>query len=207
MGGDILSNLVAGLVLGLSAGFAPGPILALVIGETLSGGLKDGLKVAASPLITDGPIIIAGTLLLAGLGSGDAVLGIVSLIGGAYLVKLGLESFKAPANGGGEHSSDALKKAVLANFLNPHPYLFWLTVGSPLLIAGLEKGVLAPAAFLAGFYVCLVGSKAGIAVAAARSRAFLQGKGYRLVLGALGVALIVFAGLFVHKGLTLLGVL
>lgn len=207
MGGDILSNLAAGLVLGLSAGFAPGPILALVIGETLSGGLKDGLKVAASPLITDGPIIIAGTLLLTRLGSSDAVLGIVSLIGGAYLVKLGVESFKAPAAGGGRHSSDALKKAVLANFLNPHPYLFWLTVGSPLLLAGLAEGMFGPAAFLAGFYVCLVGSKAGVALAAARSRAFLQGGGYRLVLGALGVALIAFAILFVRKGLSLLSVL
>jgi len=207
MGGDILTSLTAGLVLGLSAGFSPGPMLALVIGETLSGGLKDGLRVAAAPLITDGPIILAGTLLLARLGQSDTVLGLVSLAGGLYLVKLGVESFKAPKNGAGAPASNALKKAVLANFLNPNPYLFWLTVGSPLIIAGARHGVMGPAAFLAGFYFCLVGAKAGIALASARSRAFLQGRGYRIVLGALGVALLVFAALITRKGFALLGVL
>jgi threonine/homoserine/homoserine lactone efflux protein len=202
---DVYESLLLGLTLGLSAGFSPGPILALVIGETLSGGFRNGLKVAAAPLLTDGPIILACVLVLSTVSDSRQVLGSISLAGGVYLVKLGLESFKAPApEAQRQPGADSLKKAVIANFLNPNPYLFWLTVGSPILLSGSKKGSAAPALFLAGFYLCLVGSKIGLAAAAARSRHIIRGQGYRVVLWVLGAALIIFAALFIDKGLSLL---
>ena len=48
----------AGLVYGLSAGFSPGPLMALVISQTLKHGIREGAKVAVAPLITDLPIIL-----------------------------------------------------------------------------------------------------------------------------------------------------
>jgi threonine/homoserine/homoserine lactone efflux protein len=201
---DSIQCLILGLTLGLSAGFSPGPILALVIGETLNGGFKDGLKVAAAPLLTDGPIILACFVLLSAMADSGAVLGIISLAGDAYLVKLGMDSFRAGPPGEERRGGPgAFKKAVLANFLNPNPYLFWLTVGAPILISG--RRPLTWAAFLAGFYVCLVGAKIGIAAAAAKSRRLIRGRGYILILRVLGAALVVFAAIFVRKGLDLLG--
>jgi len=49
-------------VLGVSAGFAPGPLLTLVISETLQHDIKSGVKVALAPIITDLPIIILSKL-------------------------------------------------------------------------------------------------------------------------------------------------
>ncbi|MDY6953588.1 MAG: LysE family translocator, partial [Thermodesulfobacteriota bacterium] len=53
-----MDTLAIGIVLGLSAGFAPGPLLALVISQTLRHNAVEGLKVALAPLVTDLPIIL-----------------------------------------------------------------------------------------------------------------------------------------------------
>lgn len=47
----MLYFLTVGTVLGLSAGFAPGPLLALVISETLRHGIPAGVRVALAPII------------------------------------------------------------------------------------------------------------------------------------------------------------
>jgi len=60
----MLSSLLAGIVMGLTAGFSPGPLSTLVITQTLRHGLKEGVKVAVAPLMTDLPIIAASLLLL-----------------------------------------------------------------------------------------------------------------------------------------------
>ena len=48
------------LVLGLAAGFAPGPLLVLVISETLQHSTRAGIKVAFAPVITDLAIVFTG---------------------------------------------------------------------------------------------------------------------------------------------------
>jgi threonine/homoserine/homoserine lactone efflux protein len=45
------------LVFGLSAGLSPGPLMTLVIAETLKRGIPAGIRIAVAPLITDLPII------------------------------------------------------------------------------------------------------------------------------------------------------
>lgn len=50
--------ITAGAALGLSAGFSPGPLLTLVLTETLHHGVKAGIRVALAPMITDAPIIV-----------------------------------------------------------------------------------------------------------------------------------------------------
>ena len=59
----MVSFLLAGTALGLSAGFAPGPLLAMVISHTVRYGLTEGMKLATAPLITDLPIVAGITYL------------------------------------------------------------------------------------------------------------------------------------------------
>ena len=54
----ILGLAIAGATLGLVEGIKPGPLLTMVIRETLSGGLRAGLWTAAAPIFTDGPLVI-----------------------------------------------------------------------------------------------------------------------------------------------------
>jgi len=62
---SLLSFLVLGAGIGFVAGVSPGPVLTLVVQETLRGGWPRGAAVAAGPLLADGPIIIVA-LLVAG---------------------------------------------------------------------------------------------------------------------------------------------
>ena len=94
----------------------------------------------------------------------------------------------------------------MANLLNPHPYLGWFVIGAPMLLKAWTVSVLAAVVFIVGLYVCLVGSKILIAWLVARSRTFLKSRGYVYVNRVLGVALAVFAILFVRDGLRFLGV-
>ncbi|WP_461209798.1 LysE family translocator [Desulfocurvus sp. DL9XJH121] len=203
---SLWNEFASGAVLGLSAGLSPGPLLSLVITEAVASGPGAGVRVALSPLVTDVPIIVLCTFLLAQASGLPRVLGGVSLAGGCFILLMALDAWKAriPASGEDE-ARRSLLRGVLANILSPHPYLFWITVGSPLLMAGWrQEGAAGPGLFLAGFYGCLVGSKIVVAVAAGRSRGLLAGRGYRLVLRVMAAVLGVFALLFFWEGLRLL---
>ena len=47
-----------GLLLGAPSGIAPGPMLILIISETLRHGIRAGAKVACTPLLTDIPVVL-----------------------------------------------------------------------------------------------------------------------------------------------------
>jgi len=201
------SYLISGTVFGLFAGIAPGPLLTLVVAETLRRSVRDGIKVALAPALTDLPIVLVSVLMLAKFRAYDIVIGMISLAGGTYLTYLGYECITATGldlNKEGKQPS-SLRKGVITNFLNPHPYLFWISVGAPTIIKGAHLGLQAPALFLAGFYVCIIGAKIAVALIVGRFSRFLRSRAYTLTMKALGLALLVFAFLFFRDGLALLG--
>ncbi|MFH1571647.1 MAG: LysE family translocator [Gemmatimonadota bacterium] len=194
--------LASGVVFGLAAGVSPGPMLALVISETLRRGRRAGLLVALAPLVSDAPIVGASVLVLAQVARSALVLGLICLVGAGFVAYLAYESLRVtglaePVPGGGARS---LTRGVALNFLNPHPYLFWMAVGGPTVLAAQALGWRAPAAFLVSFYALLVGSKMAVAVLVDRSRGALTGRGYVWVMRGLGVVLLVFAALFARDG-------
>ncbi len=202
----MFESIAASAVFGLSAGLTPGPLLALVISETLARGRSAGLAVAASPLLTDGPIIALAIFLLGRVENSEPALGVVSLAGGALLISYGIAGLRgAPVDldGAGANTSvwRSLTKGAAANLLNPGPYLFWLTIGAPMLLKAAKYGWLVAAAFLVVFYLGLVGSKALLAVFVARSRNVLRGRTYLWANRTLAVVLLVYAAFFIRDGL------
>jgi len=187
-----------GAALGLSAGLSPGPLLALVIMQTLTYSVREGAKVAASPLVTDLPIVLAALALTAGLAEHPRLLALLTLGGAIYLGKSAFDSltFSPKATGPAPASPKSLQKGVLANLLNPSPYLFWGTVGAPLLAQALGTGAGAAAAFLGGFFGCLVGAKVLVAGLTGRFGPVLGGPAYALVMRGLGLMLLAYAGWF-----------
>lgn len=201
--------LSAGIALGLSAGFAPGPLTTLVISQALRHGAREGLKTAMTPLITDLPIILISVYVLSLLQGSQTILGLISIVGALVLGYLAYSSFRAEkvAVDVSPAQPRSIGKGTLVNFLNPQPYLFWITIGAPNVVEAWTVGPLPAAGFLAGFYLCLIGGKMSLAYAAARSRRLLKGAVYRIVMCVLGAALLVLAALLLRDGLTFLGLL
>ncbi|MCK4659111.1 MAG: LysE family translocator [Phycisphaerae bacterium] len=199
----------SGCVFGLAGGFTPGAMTALVIAQTLRFGLGEGLKVAITPLLTDAPIIGLSLLLVGQLARVESALGVITFLGAAFLIYLAIENFRAR---GVELRHDtakpqSLRRGVMVNLLNPHPYLFWSVIGAPILLKAARDSALAAILFIAGLYVCLVGTKMLVALVVAHSRSFLNSRGYVYVNRFLGVALVVFACLFIRDSLTFLGII
>jgi threonine/homoserine/homoserine lactone efflux protein len=86
--------MTIGILFGLSAGFAPGPLLTLVINQTLRHSTTEGVKVALAPIITDVPIVLASLFVLTKLNHYERILGMISLMGGLYVLYLAYENFR-----------------------------------------------------------------------------------------------------------------
>jgi threonine/homoserine/homoserine lactone efflux protein len=209
-GAAVLEYLGIGAVLGLAAGLAPGPLLALVLAQAIRYGTREGVRVAAAPLITDLPIVLLATALVAAAAEAAAgLLGAISLAGAAFVAYLGVDAIRTTGVDAGpaDEAPRSWTRGAVVNALSPHPYLFWIAVGAPTLIRAWGDGPLAAAAFLVGFYACLVGAKMAVAVVAGRSGGRLRGGAYRGVMLVLGGLLLLFAVRLAAEGLRLLGVL
>lgn len=204
-----LPLLATGALLGLSGGLSPGPLLMLVISETLKHGTGSGIRVALAPLITDAPILVLAVCIVSQLRDIHFLAGLISLAGASFLVYLGWESivFKGTELAAGGSRAQSLKKGIIANFLNPSPYLFWFTVGAPIVIKAAGATKTGPVLFVFGMYLLLVGSKIVIALLTGRSRRFLKSRGYVYTIRILGIVLLGFAALFVRDGLRYVGLL
>ena len=201
--------LIIGTALGLSAGFAPGPLLTLVISETLRHDIKAGVKVALAPILTDLPIIILTLLVLSKLSNFDGILGAVTMLGGCFVLYMGYESVctKGIKLSLSEEQPKSLIKGALTNALSPHPYLFWLSVGAPTMTKAMSHDFSAPAAFIIGFYGFLVGSKIFLAILVGKSKTFLSGTTYIYTMRFLGLVLCTLAMFLFYDGLKLLKLL
>lgn len=200
---DLIEYLVLGAFLGLAAGMSPGPLLAVTISETLQYGKWEGIKVAVSPLITDLPIVLAVLFVLSHLTSSDLFIGIIAFFGASYLIYSGIESLKIKKDSVelNVEKRDALKKGVIVNFGNPHPYIFWLSIGGPIIFKSLSIHIWATVLFIAGFYLLLVGSKVIVALIVEKSKCFINSKYYLSIVRALGTAQIIFGLTFIKVGL------
>ena len=205
----MLSFLITGTILGLSAGFAPGPLLALVISETMEHGVTAGIKVALAPILTDLPIIILTIFILAELSGFHSVLGIISIIGAFFILYLGIENIriKGITLDINKNSPRSFQKGIIVNALSPHPYLFWFSVGGPTTIKAMVQGLPTAISFVLSSYVLLVGSKIALAFLVGKSRTFLLGNKYIFTMRLLGLVLIILAGFLFRDGLHLLGIL
>lgn len=195
-----------GAFFGLAAGITPGPLLTLVITETLRHNRKEGIKIAIAPLITDLPIIILTSVIFSRLAQFNIILSIISFMGGLYFVYLGYETIKTKGLDVDLENlhPDSLKKGIAANLLNPNPYVFWLTVGIPNAFKAYNVSLITAILYFMLFYIMLTGSKICVAFLVERSKTFLNNRAYRITMQLLGAALFIFAVFFFYDGIKIL---
>ena len=205
----MVSALLAGLGLGLANGIAPGPTLTLVVSTTLARGRRAGMQVAIAPLLTDLPIVLVTWAIAGSLPR--IALAALGLAGAAVLAWFAWEALAAVRTADAARLRDDAPdgrdwvRGATANLLNPAPWLFWATVGAPILVAtARDAGGWAVAAFLVAFYVCIVGAKLAVAIGLAATRHRLTARAYRVLLASSALVLAAFAvALAVTAGTTL----
>jgi threonine/homoserine/homoserine lactone efflux protein len=189
----------SGLILGLTAGISPGPLLTLVISETIKYGKKEGIKLALVPLITDLPIVLVSLLFISRFSGYNFFLGVISLLGAIFIIYLALENFRynPPHINLFDKKPKSLLKGIIANLLSPHPYLFWILIGAPALIRAWHLNTISAIAFVFAFYLFLTGSKVSIAILVVRLKNILKENAFIWILRILGIILLIFAVLLI----------
>jgi len=202
-------SLLFGMIIGLAAGLSPGPLITLVVSETLKKGKKEGIEVAISPLISESPIILFVLVMLSSVADNSILMGLISLLGACFLIYLGLSNLRVNVKESEDHlgKDNALLKGITTNLLNPNTYMFWLTIGGPRILESAQVHFSATILFILGFYMMLVGSKMAVAIVVDKSKTFVKSKYYAYIIRALGTMLIVFALTFVRDALEFVGIL
>ncbi|MEO3863343.1 LysE family transporter [Acrocarpospora sp. B8E8] len=199
-----MRELLLGLGLGLGAGLSPGALLSLVITASLRGGFPAGLRIACVPLLSDLPVVLLTITAVGALP--EAFLRGLSLAGGAYVVFLGVQGLRDARTAEPPRPGDGVPtqvlRGVVVNMLNPHPWLFWATVGAPIFVAAWDAGPAGAVAFVFGFYLILVGSKVGLAGLIGAGRHRVGVRGYRLLLAASSLLLAGAGAVLIVSGLT-----
>ncbi len=138
-----MAALLLGLTIGIGAGLSPGPMLTYVLTTTLRRGFRTGALVAFSPILGDAPIIAISLLVVGSLPETAAT--ILGMVGGAVVIWIGVETIRSARHASLAMPAAAidqrdLLKGIAINLVNPHPWLFWLTVGSSTTVEMWNRG-------------------------------------------------------------------
>ena len=156
----MLIYFLQGATLSVSAALMPGPFQAFLLSQSLTHGWRRTLPAAFAPLVTDGPIIALVLFVLT--QTPQWFLDLLRVAGGIfilYLAKGALSGLKGsgPVIGAvADAGRRTFLSAILMNFLNPNPYIFWSVVSGPIVLSGWRRSPGFGIAFLVGFYGAFV---------------------------------------------------
>jgi threonine/homoserine/homoserine lactone efflux protein len=196
---EIIQMFILGFLIGLTGALAPGPTLIATINASVKGGWTMG-HIAVEILMV--VLIIAGLTVLIGGYSW-----LIAIIGGIALVVFGILTIlesrhaqvsppsQAPAPDEKSRSGPFISGAV-TSIANPYFWLWWLTVGSSLMIGAYAGGILSAGAFILGHWGADLGWFTFVSVSIHKGRFFLGEREYRWTLAACGVFLVLFGGYY-----------
>jgi threonine/homoserine/homoserine lactone efflux protein len=193
---DFLSMLVLGFVIGLTGALAPGPTLVATINASLAGDWTTGLKISLGHIVVETIIFL---LIVLGLATAarpytTAIAG----IGGIALVIFGIMTLAGSrtASLAAAVPTGAVANPYMAGLLtsaaNPYFWIWWLSVGSAMVIAGLEGGLVLAGVFMIGHWCADTGWYTFVSTGVSRGRTVLSDRTYHRVMAACGVFLVLF---------------
>jgi threonine/homoserine/homoserine lactone efflux protein len=145
---DSLAPVLAGLGLGIALAGAPGPVQAILLAEALRGGIARGFRAMFGANVTLGALLIALALGVSIAVPSDAVLRILKIVGGLFIVLLGVDGFRSAntlTQPSEEHKARSVNlppaaRGALAVILNPPAWLFLATAASSLMASATQSG-------------------------------------------------------------------
>src|SRR5690554_2795593 len=193
---------LAAFTFGLVAGLKPGPLGIFIIHQTLRKGKLQGFISSLAPLLTDGPIILLAMLITVQLSDISWFIFSISMLGGVYLAYLAYKVFMLPSSlnpSGKGITASGLGTAVKINFLNPGPYIFWLTIGTGYIEMGSStEAVIFVSVSLAS--LCITKFLVAVAIEVLGQK-FNQ-RNYALLLKSLSLPMAAFSVQIIYSGLS-----
>ena len=190
-----IETLILAFTIGLTGALAPGPTLVATINSSLQRGWTMGPKVAAGHALAEVVIFI---LIVEGLAAvAEEQTGIVAAVGGSALILFGLLTLKGSKTATMEISekgatSNPYLAGALTSVANPYFWIWWLSVGSALVLAELRESLVLAMIFMIGHWGADFGWYTLVSTSLDRGRTLLSEANYRRTLALCGAFLVLF---------------
>jgi threonine/homoserine/homoserine lactone efflux protein len=193
---EILEMLALGFLIGLTGALAPGPTLIATINASLKGGWSMGPRVTLGHMAVEllmVILIVAGVSVIFG-----AYTWFIAGLGGLALVIFGILTIREARTATIDIPVEQAKAVrpflagAITSISNPYFWIWWITVGSALLIGAYKGGWVLAVAFIAGHWAADMGWFTLISVSIHRGRFILGERQYRWIVGLCGLFLVLF---------------
>jgi threonine/homoserine/homoserine lactone efflux protein len=196
---DVLQAFLLGLVIGLTGALAPGPTLVATINASIAGDWKIGPKVTLGHMIAESVIFLLIVLGLAAIALPYTTT--IAVIGGIALIVFGAltiagsrgASLNSPVTG---TAGNPYVAGLVTSAANPYFWIWWLTIGSAMVIAGLSGGIILAAVFMVGHWCADLGWLTLVSTGISQGRTILSDTSYRRIMAVCGIFLILFGAYY-----------
>ncbi len=152
----MLSFLISLVVISLSGVMMPGPMFAVTIAKSYKSQFA-GTQIALGHAMVEIPLILLIYFGFARFFQHDLVQLILSALGGAILIWLGIGMLKVRARAteaGKDLPYNSVVAGVVTSALNPFFILWWATIGSMLIMNSMEFGITGFALLIPTHWLC-----------------------------------------------------
>jgi len=200
----MLAALGTVVITSLSGVMMPGPMFTVTLAKSLKSPWA-GVMVSLGHAVVEVPLIMLVYFGLVDFFQNDIVKLVLSVLGGGMIIWMGIDLFRARkkiAREGRDTSYNAFVAGILMSALNPFFLVWWVTVGSLLLVTFVDAvGTWGLPFFIIVHWFCDLVWLSIVSLAIYRTHSFWGEKVQEWVFIVLSVALLYFGGQFIVKGI------
>ncbi|MDD1696689.1 MAG: LysE family translocator [Methanoregula sp.] len=199
---ELFQMVFLGFVIGLTGALAPGPTLVATINASMNGDWTTGLKVSLGHIIVELFLVVLIILGLAtvALPYSSAIAG----IGGVALIAFGIITIAGSRKASMitphvQTVANPYMAGLVTSAANPYFWIWWLSIGSALVIAGLEGGLALAGAFMLGHWTADIAWYTLVSTGVSKGRTIISDSAYQKVMGICGIFLILFGVYYLSR--------
>jgi threonine/homoserine/homoserine lactone efflux protein len=199
---EIFQMFILGFVIGLTGALAPGPTLVATINASITGDWTTGLKVSLGHVIVELFLVI---LILLGLATialpyTSAIAG----IGGIALIAFGAMTIAGSRKATMRTSSpkklaNPYMAGLVTSAANPYFWIWWLSIGSAMVIAGLQGGLVLVGALMIGHWSADTVWLTLVSTGVSKGRTIVSDSTYQKIIALCGIFLILFGAYYLSR--------
>ena len=199
---ELFQMVLLGFVIGLTGALAPGPTLVATINASIAGDWTTGMKVSLGHAIVELFLVI---LILLGLATvALPYTTVIAGIGGIALVVFGILTIKGSRKATMRTSevqtiANPYMAGLVTSAANPYFWIWWLSIGSAMVIAGLEGGLVLAGAFMVGHWTADIAWYSLVSTGVSKGKTLFSDTVYQKIMGLCGIFLIIFGVYYLSR--------
>lgn len=196
------------MLIGLSGALMPGPMFSVCVSESYKKGFWAGPVMVVGHAIPELVLAILFSLGLNKFLNDKTVVGVISIVGGVFLIWLAYKVFSEVRHGvtvdlttHQDVGWGPLVGGLWSSISNPGWIVWWATIGAQYIVLSLKHGVIGLAFFFVGHEMADLVWYSSVSFLVSRGRGRISDRVYHGVLYACALLVLVFAVIFIVTGI------